>query len=80
MGGGFDNDEFNAAYAVPNASSIPWCRPLHTKPGNEMVTKDAEGKQVHPPADVVAKKARGVMDEHVGVLKRREGAGEVWYY
>ncbi|KAF4470476.1 hypothetical protein FALBO_2624 [Fusarium albosuccineum] len=75
MGGGFDRDEFEAAYSVEGAASVPWLRPLRTKPGNEsMMSGEA------PPAHVVASVARGAIDEHLDVVKAGKGAGEIWYY
>ena len=77
MGGGFDHNEFNLAYAVPGASSIPWLRPIRTKPGNEHMLVPLDQA---PPADKVAAVARKVADEHVEILRAGAGAGEIWYY
>ena len=76
MGGGFDRDEFEAAYAVPGAASIPWLRPIRMKPGNEHMAASGQA----PPAEVVATAARKALDEHIETLRAGEGGGEIWYY
>ena len=76
MGGGFDTEEFNTAYAVPGASSIPWIRPIRTKPGNEHMLTPGQA----PPAHEVASAARNAIDEHVDILRAGKGAGEIWYF
>lgn len=77
MGAGFDRDEFDTAYAIPGASSIPWFRPIRTKPGNEhMIVPNSQA----PPAEKVAALARGKLDEYLEVIKAGKGKGEIWYY
>lgn len=76
MGGGFDRVEFETAYALPGASSIPWLRPTRTKPGNEHML--LEGNP--PSAEKVASLARNALDEHLKTIMAGEGAGLIWYY
>ena len=77
MGGGFDRQEFENAYAAPGASSIPWLRPIRTKPGNDEMARSAGDG---PPAEKVAEAARSALEVHDETIKAGEGAGEIWYY
>jgi hypothetical protein len=77
MGGGFDRQEFETAYAIPGASSLPWLRPIRTKPGNEAMAASAGDG---PPAEQVAAGARNALQVHAGAIEDGTGAGQVWYY
>ncbi|KIV80598.1 hypothetical protein PV11_08089 [Exophiala sideris] len=76
MGGVFSHEEFDAARAVPEATSFPWMRPIRTKPGNEHMMTPAHA----PPPDMLAALARNCLDVHEEVIKERKGAEQVWYY
>jgi hypothetical protein len=75
MGGGYDNKEFETAFAVQGAKDIAWFRPAIYKKGNEYMLGKAP-----PPANVIAANARKVINEHADVLKNGSGAGQVFYY
>lgn len=77
MGGGFDRNEFESAYAVPGASSIPWLRPVSAKPGNEhMLLRGGKA----PPAEQVAALAKNGVEKYAEIIRAGKGTGEVLYY
>lgn len=72
MGGGFTNEDQDEVSQVEGAKSVPWMRP------DPRHMAALGGKA--PPAEVVAGRARKMIDEHLEELRDGKGAGEVWWF
>ncbi|ETS85930.1 hypothetical protein PFICI_03955 [Pestalotiopsis fici W106-1] len=75
MGGGYSHADFAAIHnVVDGARSVPWVRPLGTKPDGP------ERLPAQPPsAGEIAGRVRRVLDEHLGELREGGGAGQIWW-
>jgi hypothetical protein len=74
MGGGYSHDDFLAIYdAVEGAKTVPWIRPMGTKPDGPGVPP------IPPPANEVATRVRRVVDEQAEDIRTGQGAGQIWW-
>ncbi|KAK6065522.1 hypothetical protein SCUP234_11338 [Seiridium cupressi] len=74
MGGGYSPADFAAIYdTVDGAKSMPWVRPIGTKPGGPGLPAGP------PPAEEIAGRVRRTLDEHAEEIREGKGAGEVWW-
>lgn len=74
MGGGYAPADFDPIYeTVDGAKSVPWIRPLGTKPGGPGLPAGP------PPAEEIARRLRKILDDHLEEIREGKGAGEVWW-
>lgn len=74
MGGGYSHDDFLSLYdAFEGTKTVPWIRPLGTKPGGPGLPP------APPPATEVAARVRRVVDEHSQEIRSGAAAGQVWW-
>lgn len=81
MGGGYSHADFAAIYdddsLASGARSVPWVRPLGTKPG---VSPKNRLPAQPPSAEEIAGRVRRTLDEHLGALREGENcAGQIWW-
>ncbi|KAF7541638.1 hypothetical protein G7054_g369 [Neopestalotiopsis clavispora] len=81
MGGGYSHADFAAIYdddsLASGARSVPWVRPLGTKPG---ASPENRLPAQPPSAEEIAGRVRRTLDEHLGALREGEDcAGQIWW-